>query len=87
MLRLSKSNLLDLKLTINNILRINDTAGQEVYENVRCMAYPETDVVIIAFNIMARSSFENITETWIKDKNNHMKDAKVGMSCMDKIKP
>ena len=49
------------------------------------MAYPETDVVIIAFNIMARSSFENITETWIKDKNNHMKDAKVGMSCMDKI--
>ena len=60
------------------ILRISDTAGQEVYENVRLLAYPGTDVLIIAFDIMGRSSFENITETWIKDKNKHMKNAKVG---------
>ena len=73
----------------NNILRISDTAGQEEYEHVRRLAYPGTDVLIIAFNIMERDSFDNITNIWIKDKNNHMKNAKVGknMYCMDKIKP
>ena len=67
------------------IPRISDTAGQEVYENVRLLAYPGTDVLIIAFDIMARKSFDNITETWIKDKNKHMKNAKVGKN-MSKVK-
>ena len=72
-----------------NILRISDTAGQEEYENVRRLAYPGTDVLIIAFNIMERGSFDNITKTWIKDKKNYMKKAKVGknLSCMDEINP
>ena len=30
------------------IVRISDTAGQEVYENVWLLAYPGTDIVIIA---------------------------------------
>ena len=72
-----KSNLLDLSLNIC-ILRISDTAGQEDYANVRLLAYPGTDVVIMAFNIMSRPSFENITETWNKEKVQHMKKAKVG---------
>ena len=62
----------------DNISRISDTAGQEDYANVRLLAYPGTDVVIMAFNIMSRPSFENITETWNKEKVQHMKKAKVG---------
>ena len=62
------------------MFRIFDTAGQEEYENVRRLAYPGTDVLIIAFNIMERGSFDNITKTWIKDKKNHMKKAKVGQN-------
>ena len=61
-----------------NILRISDTAGQEIYGNVRLLAYLGTDVLFIAFNIMERGSFDNITKMWIKDKNKHMKNAKVG---------
>ena len=72
-----KSNLLNLSLNIC-ILRISDTAGQEDYANVRLLAYPGTDVVIMAFNIMSRPSFENITLVWNKEKVQHMKKAKVG---------
>ena len=50
----------------NNILRISDTAGQEEYEHVRRLAYPGTDILFIAFNIMGRNSFDNITKFWIK---------------------
>ena len=34
---------------------------------------------------MARNSFDNITGIWIKDKNKHMKNAKVGKN-MSKVK-
>ena len=60
------------------IPRINDTAGQEDYDKIRLLAYPGTEVVIMAFNIMARDSFEHILLLWNKEKKEQMKKAKVG---------
>ena len=47
---------------------------------MRPLAYPGTDVVFIAFNIMSRASFENIMnpEGWFPEKKQHMSKAKVG---------
>ena len=59
------------------LTRIWDTAGQEEYNRLRPLAYNGTDMVIIAFSIVNRDSFENVKKTWIKDHRKHMSDAKV----------
>lgn len=44
-----------------------DTAGQEDYELLRPLSYPNTDVLLICFAINNRDSFENVTEKWIPE--------------------
>ena len=53
-------------------VRITDTAGQEDYDRLRLIAYNDVDVLIIAFSVVSRSSFENVTHTWHKDHQKHM---------------
>lgn len=58
-------------------LRLWDTAGQEAYEELRKQAYIGAHVIIIGFCLVNRDSFENVTETWMKDCSKEAKDAKV----------
>jgi len=44
-----------------------DTAGQEDYEQLRPLSYPNTDVIIICFSIDNRDSFENVSLKWIPE--------------------
>ena len=48
-------------------LALWDTAGQEGYERLRPISYPDTDVILMCFSIDSHDSFENITETWISE--------------------
>ncbi|KAJ3342258.1 GTP-binding protein Rho1, partial [Kappamyces sp. JEL0680] len=41
-------------------LSLWDTAGQEEYDRLRPLSYPDTDVVLLAFAICNEDSFENI---------------------------
>ena len=59
------------------VSRISDTAGQEDYEHVRPLAYPDTDVVFIAFSVVERASFENVKKAWWVEKEKYMKKARV----------
>jgi len=36
-----------------------DTAGQEEYNRLRGLAYPNTNIFIITFSVVDRPSFEN----------------------------
>lgn len=41
-----------------------DTAGQEDYDRLRPLSYPDTDVILICFSIDEPDSLENIPEKW-----------------------
>ena len=39
-----------------------DTAGQEDYDRLRPLSYPNTDIFLICFSVVAPVSYENIKE-------------------------
>lgn len=45
-------------------LALWDTAGQEDYDRLRPLSYPDSDVVVLCFAIDSPASLENIHEKW-----------------------
>ena len=54
-----------------------DTAGQEDYDRLRPLAYPQTDVFVLCFDVANRSSFQNVTEKWIPELRHFVPEAPV----------
>lgn len=47
-------------------LSLWDTAGQEDYDRLRPLSYPESDVVLMCFSVDSASSLDNLTEKVIR---------------------
>lgn len=45
-------------------LSLWDTAGQEDYDRLRPLSYPESDVVLMCYSVDSASSLDNLTEKW-----------------------
>jgi len=45
-------------------LALWDTAGQEEYDRLRPLSYPETDVIFVCFAIDSPHSLENVMDKW-----------------------
>lgn len=48
-----------------------DTAGQEDYDRLRPLSYPQTDVFLVCFSIVGPASFENVKAKWWPELNHH----------------
>ena len=48
-----------------------DTAGQEDYDRLRPLSYPQTDVFLACFSIISPASFENVKAKWFPEINHH----------------
>lgn len=48
-----------------------DTAGQEDYDRLRPLSYPQTDVFLLCFSIISTVSFENVKSKWWPEIQTH----------------
>ncbi|RSH87155.1 Rho GTPase protein rac1 [Saitozyma podzolica] len=48
-----------------------DTAGQEDYDRLRPLSYPQTDVFLVCFSVVSPPSFENVRTKWLPEINHH----------------
>lgn len=48
-------------------LALFDTAGQEDYDRLRPLSYPDTSVVLICFSVDSPVSLNSVTEKWIPE--------------------
>ncbi|BHF59328.1 Rho GTPase [Sparganum proliferum] len=53
------------------VLALFDTAGQEDYDRLRPLSYPQTDIFLICFSVVNPASFENAREKWYGELQHH----------------
>merc|ERR1711915_665138 len=58
-------------------LRMWDTAGQEDYDKLRPLAYKDTDVVLMAFSLDNKDSFDNVRHKWHPEYKKYMDGAQI----------
>ena len=47
-----------------------DTAGQEEFDKLRPLSYPQTDVFLVCFSVVDSTSYDNIAVKWISEIKN-----------------
>ena len=55
-----------------------DTAGQEDYDRLRPLSYPQTDVFLLCFSITNPTSFENVRTKWYPEIASHAPGVRFG---------
>ncbi|KAI8095058.1 P-loop containing nucleoside triphosphate hydrolase protein [Gilbertella persicaria] len=58
----------DVEVDGKNVeLALWDTAGQEDYDRLRPLSYPDSHVILICFSIDSPDSLDNVQEKWISE--------------------
>ncbi|KAJ1568879.1 GTP-binding protein Rho1 [Nowakowskiella sp. JEL0078] len=58
-------------------LALWDTAGQEDYDRLRPLSYPDSHVIMICFSVDSPDSLENVNEKWISEVRHFCNDLPV----------
>ncbi len=56
-------------------LSLWNIAGQEDYPRLRPLSYPQTDVFLVCFSMISRSSYDNVKSKWVPEIRHHVPDA------------
>ncbi len=64
-----------MKLKIE--LELWDTAGQEDFDRLRPLSYPDTDVLLLCFSIVSPDSLTNIYEKWAPEVKHFCQDVPI----------
>src|SRR5271154_1423429 len=67
-------------IVVDNVkvsLGLWDTAGQEDYDRLRPLSYPQTDVFILCYCVVAPSTFANVTSKWLPELRHHCPDTPI----------
>jgi len=62
---------------LNSIFSLGlwDTAGQEEYDRLRPLSYPNTDIFLMCFSVVSPPSFNNIRDKWSPEISHHCPSA------------
>ncbi|XP_013401877.1 cell division control protein 42 homolog [Lingula anatina] len=52
-------------------LQLCDTAGQDDFDSLRPLCYPNTDVFLLCFSVVSPTSFHNIMDKWVPEIRKH----------------
>lgn len=52
-------------------LQLCDTAGQDDFDSLRPLCYPQTDVFLVCFSVVSPTSFHNVREKWLPELRHH----------------
>jgi len=52
-------------------LSLWDTAGQEDYDRLRPLSYPQTDVFIVCYSVVSPNSLNNVRNKWLPELYTH----------------
>lgn len=50
---------------------LNFPTGQEDYDRLRPLSYPQTDVFLVCFSVVSPPSYENVREKWFPEVHHH----------------
>lgn len=67
--------------SINIEMQLFDTAGQEAYDRLRPLSYPNTDVVLLCYSVDSPDSLANIKEKWIPEIDHYCPQAERILVC------
>eukprot|EP01083_Nonionella_stella_P190191 704484_1 len=59
-----------------------DTNGDEEYNKLRPLSYPDSDVVLICFDIMNKKSFTNCDRHWCAEIQHHFNTCRTYVSML-----
>src|SRR5690349_3329918 len=58
-------------------LVVQDTAGQEDFDRIRPLSYAGTDVFLVCFSLVSRTSMHNVPHKWIPELRQYCPDTPI----------
>jgi small GTP-binding protein len=58
-------------------LSLWDTAGQEDFDRIRPLSYTGTDVFLVCFSLLSRTSMQNVAHKWIPELRQYCPDTPI----------
>jgi len=58
-------------------VQLCDTAGQDDFDPLRSLCYPETDVFLVCFSVVCPSSYHSVASRWINEVRKYCPSAPI----------